>query len=258
MAQQVAVWCAAGFFLFAGVVVLVKSKWNAGSALIWLLAAVFTLWGLFPAQVAAFTARGPGLWLMLLFWLALVLLAVLMVFLALAGRGGSAKGDEAAIIVLGAGLHRTRVSDILERRLWAALQASEQNPAALVVVSGGQGRGEDIPEAAAMQSWLVAQGLPEGRILAEDKSTSTRTNLQFCRALLEARGLPPQAPVAVVTNTFHCYRARCYARQAGFGEVRSIPASMNRPTFLQNYLREALAVLALWVFYRPRGEGRAE
>ncbi len=251
MAQQVIAWTLAGFFWLVGVVVLAKSKWNTGSLMIWLLAVVFSLWGLFPVQVAALAASCLGYWLWRLFWAGLLALAALILFLAIAGKKCSLQGNEAAIIVLGAGLQRTVVSDVLERRLLASYRAFAENPAALVVVSGGQGRGEDIPEAVAMQRWLEERGVPLKQIVVEGKSTSTETNLQYSKTLLQARGISPTLPVAVVTNTFHCYRARCYARGAGFAQVRSLPASMSRSTYLQNYLREALAVLFMWLFRRP-------
>ena len=52
-----------------------------------------------------------------------------------------------AVIVLGCGVRGERVSLTLARRLDAALAYLEENPKAYVVVSGGQGAGEDISEA---------------------------------------------------------------------------------------------------------------
>ena len=67
----------------------------------------------------------------------------------------------------------------LARRLDAALAYLEENPKAYVVVSGGQGAGEDISEAEAMRRYLAARGIEESRILMEDKSMSTLENFLF-------------------------------------------------------------------------------
>ncbi len=240
-------WALAAFFWFSALVVLVKSKWNVGSLLLWLAALLCTAYGLFMPQIDAFTATGIGFLIKLLFWLGVAVLLGIVIFLALAGAKNTAMGDEKALIVLGAGLRRRTVSDLLRRRLIAAQKAYAQNPAALLVVSGGQGRGEDIPEAEAMRQWLLANGMPPRSILAEDKSTSTETNLLYSKVLLTKAGVSIDQPIALVTNRFHCYRARCYAKRAGFTQVRSIPASMNWPTFLQNYLREAAALVYMWL-----------
>ena len=73
-------------------------------------------------------------------------------------------------------------------------------------------------------------------------------NLLFAKELLEERGIGADDPMAVVTNAFHCYRARCYARLVGFEQVRSIPASIGLNSVLPCYMREVFAVLYYWVF----------
>ncbi len=247
MIKMFLVWIFAIFFLSSGIVLFFKSKWNMGSLAIWILAAGFTGYGLFMPAIDTFTQSGFGLLCKIAIILCGIFGVALIVFLAISGHRHAAQGNEVALIVLGAGLNKQTVSDILERRLQAGLKAYQKNPKAYLVVSGGQGHDEDIPEALAMQHWLLAHKVPANAIIVEDKSTSTRQNLTFSRALLQEKGISPREPIAVVTNTFHCFRARCYAKQAGFSQVNSIAASMNRPTYLQNYLREAMAVVQLWL-----------
>ncbi len=233
----------ATFFLVSAIVLLFKSKWNMGSLAMWVLAAGFSLYTIFMPTVDHFTQSGPGFVLKVLLLIFGALFGGLMVFLAVAGRSRKAKYNEKVLIVLGAGLHGEVVSDILQRRLEVALHAHKTNPNAVIVVTGGQGYGEAIPEALAMQRWLLARGVPQKVVLQENKSISTKTNLLYTREILGQHGIMPNEPVAVITNTFHCFRARCYAKQAGFTDVRSLPAGMNRPTFLQNYLREGMAFI---------------
>lgn len=87
------------------------------------------------------------------------------------------------MIVLGAGLRGERVTDLLARRLDAAYDYHLENPNAVIVVTGGQGPGEDIPEARAMKAYLVEKGVPEKQILEEASSTSTEENFCFAREI---------------------------------------------------------------------------
>ena len=96
-----------------------------------------------------------------------------------------ATGKEKAVVVLGAGLRGEQVSGLLARRLDAALDYYRENPDVLLVVSGGQGPDEVIPEAEAMARYLAARGVPQENIIKEDKSESTEQNFEFSRVLLE-------------------------------------------------------------------------
>ena len=60
------------------------------------------------------------------------------------------------IIVLGAGVNGSTPSLSMCNRLDAALAYLNANPVATVIVSGGQGPGEDITEAKAMADYLTA------------------------------------------------------------------------------------------------------
>ncbi len=159
-----------------------------------------------------------------------------------------ATGNEKAVVVLGAGLRGQQVSGLLARRLNAALEYYQENPDILLVVSGGQGPDEDIPEAEAMARYLMERGVPQEHILKEDKSASTEENFAFSRALLEQAGIDAGQPVAYVTNRFHIYRAGIFARKAGFTQVTAVPASISFGTVMPSYLREVLAVCHEWVF----------
>ena len=166
----------------------------------------------------------------------------------MSGYSDTATKQEKAVIVLGAGLRGERVTDLLARRLDAAYDYHLENPNAVIVVTGGQGPGEDIPEARAMKAYLVEKGVPEKQILEEASSTSTEENFCFAREILEQHGLSQDEPVAYVTNAFHCYRAAKYAAAAGFTNVNAIPASIGFSSVFPCYMREVMAVLYYWVF----------
>ncbi|MCI8889140.1 MAG: YdcF family protein, partial [Hungatella sp.] len=46
------------------------------------------------------------------------------------------------------------------------------------ILSGGQGKGEDITEAEAMYRYLKARGIDAGRLIREKESVSTWENLK--------------------------------------------------------------------------------
>ncbi|MDL2218883.1 YdcF family protein [Ruminococcaceae bacterium OttesenSCG-928-O06] len=250
MLKSIITWALAALFTANSIAISLRTNYNAGTLIMWGCSAALVVYGLFHRSIDSFTATPVGRVIKAVFIGGVCLYAALFLFVAVSGYSGRAKGDEKALIVLGAGLRGESVGDLLRRRLVAAYDAWQENPEALLVVTGGQGPGEDIPEAVAMQRWLVEKGVPEACILVEDKSTSTEENLRFAQALLAEKGIGADAPVAVVTNAFHCYRAGRYAEKLGFTSVRTLPASMNLTTLLPSYLREVLAILYMWVFRR--------
>lgn len=146
------------------------------------------------------------------------------------------------LVVLGAHVAGTRITDSLKRRLDRAADYLRKHPEARVVVSGGQGEGEAVTEAAAMREYLIRSGIDPRRIVCEDQSRTTKENLEYSAAYIQDLELP----VGIVTNNFHMYRACRYARKAGYREIGRLPASCH-PVLLANYLmREFFAVLKLW------------
>lgn len=148
------------------------------------------------------------------------------------------------VVVLGAGLHGDRPSETLRRRLETAAAWLREHPAARAVVTGGRGPGESITEAEAMAAFLVKTGVDPGRILLEDRATSTAENLRNSRAVLEAAGAlaEPRPALAVVTSGFHLFRVRLLARRAG---LSLCPVAAPTPWYLlpNAFLREYLAVV---------------
>ena len=159
-----------------------------------------------------------------------------------ADSGGRQDAPCQYVIVLGAGLKGTEPSMILRERLNKAEAYMKANPEVICVVSGGQGPGEDMTEAACMQAYLTERGIPAERILLEDKATSTWENLAFSLDLMEkVKGERPKT-VGVLSSEFHLFRAGFTAKQMGL-ETVTIPARTERLSYRINYfLREIAAV----------------
>ncbi len=149
-----------------------------------------------------------------------------------------------AIVVLGAGVNGTTPSLSLETRLDAALAYALDHPEVPIVVSGSQGPGEEISEAACMYGWLAARGVPPERILLEDRARDTEENIRYSLALLEERGIG--GSVAVVTSGYHLCRAALHMERMGRSMVpvaAPMPAQY-LPLSVNYYIREAFAMAA--------------
>lgn len=233
-----------GLLLGFGAAVSANAVWLAATA-------NFTI-GTAMAAALGVSLLAGGIW----YWripraLAVLFVVVLAAFgglagvLAVFGNQPTATYDEAAVIVLGAAVHGTEPSKTLTGRLDAAVAYHARNPAALIVVSGGQGWQEDLPEGVAMQRYLLAQGVPAADIVVEDRATSTEENFAFSKTLLDQR-LAPGYRVVVISDEFHLYRASRLAAAAGLNATwigRATPWYF----WTANYLREDLMVAKLWI-----------
>ena len=143
------------------------------------------------------------------------------------------------LVVLGAGLTPEGTpSEALAFRLDAALDYLGENPATVCVVSGGQGLGESRAEADAMHDYLVEHGLPEARVIREDRSTATAENVRNSAELIE-----DGSTVGVVTNDFHLYRALRIAEKNGLAGAHGLAAPSNPLYLPQSALRECAAIV---------------
>lgn len=125
------------------------------------------------------------------------------------------------IVVLGARVFGTEPSPILQYRIDAAYDYLMENPETTAIVSGGQGKNEDISEAECMARELRKRGISSERILLEDKSTTTAENMAYSRELMTKK----DPTVGIVTNNFHVFRSVCIARKrAGLSHISGIPA----------------------------------
>ena len=209
---------AAAVFCLAYYLIICKAmgKWNSTFAGFWPGAGAACLLG--HAAVIA----GPR-WLRLAvessFSIALFVF-VLVEIRILRGMRPDRETDCPFIIVLGAQIRGTEVTVSLRRRLDTAISYLKEHPGTMAVLSGGQGREEAVSEARAMGEYMRARGISQARLILEERSTSTRENFAFSSPLIPDR----TAPVGIVTNSFHMYRAKEYARRTGYQNPRAIPA----------------------------------
>ena len=136
------------------------------------------------------------------------------------------------IIVLGCGLlHGSEVSPLLAGRIQRAWkvyrrQVKRGQKPPVLVMSGGQGADEALPEAQAMKAHAVRLGVPEQDVLTESASKNTWENMLFS------------------TTNYHVFRAGLYAKQAGL-PAQGIGAKTKFYYWYNAVLREYLAVFVM-------------
>lgn len=151
------------------------------------------------------------------------------------------------VIVLGCKVQKSgNPSLMLNQRIKAAYKYLEENPNVICVVSGGQGADEPLSEAEVMKSRLTEKGISEDRIIVEDKSESTRQNIEFSLALLEERGITV-SEAAIVTDGFHQFRAGLVAKEY---DLNPTAVSAETPLWLvmPYWVREWFALSHRFVF----------
>lgn len=143
------------------------------------------------------------------------------------------------VIVLGSQVRGRTPSYNLARRLDKAYEYLQENPQTTVILSGGQGDGEEITEAEAMAEYLEEKGIPKERMLLEDKSKDTYENIKFSRELMDSQDVQ----IVLVTNDFHIFRSIGIAKKQGLTNVEGLGAPVMWYTMPNMYVREAFAVI---------------
>jgi uncharacterized SAM-binding protein YcdF (DUF218 family) len=202
---------------------------------------------LLATAIAVAAALAPSLARALLLlalpvWAAGLAFAVLVTAMVLHARRSRSDPPTGTVLILGAGLRGRAVGPLLRRRvergaeLWR--QALADRPDARILVAGGRGHDEVRTEASAMAEHLERQlGVPAEAIDLEERSTSTRENLELSRPLIV------QLPLAVVTSEYHAYRTAWLLARAGI--AGTVVGAWTRPSYRPGAaVREALAIAA--------------
>lgn len=236
------------FFTADSILRTIRSNFNLGILLVYIITGMLWIYAFFNKQIDLFTKSGFGFIMKIVFFIGCGIAICTAIFLGIKGNINNTKNNEKAVIVLGAGLRGDKVYGVLERRLCVAIEYHKQNPNALIVVTGGRGPQESVAEAVAMKKYLIEHNIDESLIIEEDKSTSTQENFAFALKLLQPYGISGSDAVCYITNDFHVYRSGKYAELEGFTNAVGIGASTGATALLSCYLREICAVFYMWVF----------
>lgn len=155
-----------------------------------------------------------------------------------------ATGSSPTAVVLGAEVKPWGASALLQQRIDSAEKYLKANPEASAVLTGGQGSNEPMSEAQCMYESLTEQGISTSRLFLEDKAVNTQENIAFSYRIIRDKKLNKN--IAIVTDSYHQFRARIIAMKQGVdGDVSSINTQNNKigllcyPTML---VREWIAI----------------
>ena len=156
--------------------------------------------------------------LSLIFMLTLLFNSAFSGFMMLSANDKNTEGADYAL-VMGFGLVDDQMDEILQTRCDKAIEYLQQNPETTAVLCGGVTRGSTISEALAMKNYIVKAGIPESRLLLEDGSTNTKTNISNAKGMINTTG-----KIVVISSDYHLFRVREVCRQAGLN-ARNLAAS---------------------------------
>ena len=153
------------------------------------------------------------------------------------------------LIVLGCGVRGTTPSVAMRNRTDAAARYLKDNPDTVCICSGGQGPGEGLTEALAMKQLITGAGVDPGRILLEEKSTSTEENLKYSAKVIEEDGASlEKSSIVVCSSEYHVFRAQYMSEEFLGVRFGALPARSTLPVSRFNYyLREAAGMIAVKV-----------
>ena len=137
--------------------------------------------------------------------------------------------DEDFLIILGCGLNKNgKTTPLLQGRIDRALefdqyQRKTTGKQLTFITSGGQGPDEIVSESSAMKQYLMEHGIPESRIIEEDRSVNTHQNMLFSKEKIMA--VNPEGKIAFATTNYHVFRSGLHARR-----VKMKALGMGSPT----------------------------
>ncbi len=153
------------------------------------------------------------------------------------------------IIILGCSIRPDgSPTPLLQARIDRAIsfdneQYEKHKHRAKFVPSGGQGSDEIISEAECMKRYLVDNGVPENKIIKEDKSVNTYQNLAFSKKIIEEDcGDIDKVNVAFSTTNYHIFRGYTIAQKLKF-KVSGLSARTKYYFYPNAFLREFIGLL---------------
>lgn len=149
------------------------------------------------------------------------------------------------IVVLGAGLiDGDKVTPLLGGRIDRAIKVyNRRKKKPMLLMSGGQGSDEMVPESVAMKNYAIEKGIPDCHIITEEKSKNTYENMMFSKEIIEANeGKDKKLKILFSTTNYHVFRSSMYARMVGL-KAQGIGSQTKYYFWFNATLREFIAVI---------------
>ena len=152
---------------------------------------------------------------------------------------GSCTETPDVLLILGCRVRGDEPEEMLRMRAARAASFLQAHPATVAVCCGGIVHDDQTKsEAQAIREILLQNGIPDSRILLEDRSQTTYENFVNAAQLLKQHGIETDN-IAFLSSEFHLLRASLIGRLAGI-KAQTVAAPSPKEERAKNYLREAL------------------
>ncbi|MCR5410133.1 MAG: YdcF family protein [Lachnospiraceae bacterium] len=178
------------------------------------------------------------------------------------------------VIVLGAQMREDGPSVIYRYRLEAAYTYLVENENTVCIISGGKGSNESVTEGEGGRDYLIAKGIDEKRLIAENRAMDTTENIKYSFEIIEGlhrdgnaqnTGIDSNTVIStntdivtntgigansgigtntgIITNNFHLFRGIHLAEKETGSDICGI-AAYTEPLYLpNNMIRETFGIL---------------
>jgi uncharacterized SAM-binding protein YcdF (DUF218 family) len=119
------------------------------------------------------------------------------------------KAPSDVAIVLGASVWEDGVSPVYRERINHAITLYKDGFVDYIILTGGFGEGSYKSDSQVAKEYALSQGVPEERILIEEKSTITEENLEFSKEVMEENDLET---AIIVSDPLHMKRSMLMAK----------------------------------------------
>lgn len=169
---------------------------------------------------------------------------IMMVVIAIYGDIEELQSAD-AILVLGAGQIDNNPSPVFQARLDRTRELYTMKFANVIILTGGVGNDSSVSDAYIGRAYLMQRGIPEGAIVTEEKSRTTKQNLSFAREIMKEHNIEQ---VLLVSHDFHMMRAKKMAYDLGMKVFVAPVQTKNELQHLYYSFRE-VGMIALYLFF---------
>ncbi|GAB6108187.1 YdcF family protein [Fusibacter bizertensis] len=151
------------------------------------------------------------------------------------------------IVIMGDAIHGKEIPVRLANRLDKGIEVYFKDPVT-IIVTGGKGPGEEIPESEAMRAYLIKAGIPQSDIITERESDSTQQNISNVLAIITYTFEKNTKPnILIVSSDYHLFRIKFLALDAGL-KFDTISSETPRNVFLKAFVREWFGIIKDFVY----------
>jgi SanA protein len=156
----------------------------------------------------------------------------------------STKAERDTAIVLGAGVHGLRLSQMLQSRMMVAIDLYQSNKVKNILVTG-DGTDFFYNETAAMRRYATDRSVPLEAILEDPRGYSTAASMKRAAEIFDVKS------AYIITQDFHLERA-CWLGRANGMDVQGIRAGPTNNEDVPIQWREFLAKAKDFYFFYAR------